>query len=67
MKFKILCNEGDAQYDYDVLEMAEIKFEELLNDNLLPVVVEPEGNKKVLKKFNPDVDEIMWVPAIMGG
>ena len=66
MRFKILCDKGDAAYDYDTVEMAEIKFDELKADGFLPMVVEPEGNK-MLKAFDPDVDEVMWVPAIMGG
>ena len=66
MKFKILCHEGDAAYEYDVMEMAEIKFDELKNDGMLPMVVTPEGNK-ALKEFDPAADEVMWVPGIMGG
>lgn len=66
MRFKILCGKGDAGYDYDTLEMAEIKFDELKTDGYLPVVVEPEG-KRVLKGFDPNADEVIWVPAIAGG
>lgn len=67
MKFKIMCDKGDAGYDYDT-ETAEIKFNELLSQNYLPVAVDPDtGKNKNVKEFDPDIQELIWVPAIMGG
>ena len=67
MKFKIMCHKGDAAYDYTDLEMAEIKFDELKTDGMLPMVIEPEGKKRVLQNFEPDINEVVWMPGIMGG
>jgi Fe-S cluster biogenesis protein NfuA len=57
---------GDAQFDYDTVEMQEIKFKELIDSNMLPTVVE-EGGSRMLTKFEPDVDEVIWIPKVMGG
>lgn len=68
MKFKILCEQGDQPFDYDDLEIAEIKFEELKGDGLLPMVVDPDTGKHLpVKKFDPDAETIIWAPSIMGG
>ena len=65
MKFKILCEEGDIAFDYDVAT-AEIKFDELINSNLLPMKV-AEGGNQLMRGFDSEAEEIMWMPAIMGG
>jgi hypothetical protein len=65
MRFKILCREGDDPYDYPT-EVAELKFNELKQAGMLPVVY--EGTKAVaLKDFDPDIEEVTWLPAIRGG
>ena len=66
MQFKILCREGDALYDYPT-EVAELKFDELRTAGMVPMVVEQEGKNRLLSKFEPDVEDITWMPAIMGG
>lgn len=66
MKFKIMGQKGDDVYDYDV-ETAEVKFNELLSASLLPVALDGSGDKKIIKKFNPEVEEITWIPKIIGG
>lgn len=66
MKFKIMGEKGDSEFNYDDLETAEIKFNELLESNLLPVVITPQG-KTALTKFEPDADEILWMQKITGG
>ena len=65
MKFMIMGKKGDAVYDYDV-ETAEVKFNELLTSNLLPVVCKG-AVKEIAKKFDPDADEVTWIPKIAGG
>ena len=66
MKFKIMGRKGDAEFDYDDLELAEIKFDELVESNYLPVEVKPNGTK-ALTKFNPEIKEILWMSKITGG
>lgn len=66
MKFKIMGQKGDAAYDYDTLEMQQIKFNELKTAGMLPMVREPAGSR-LLKKFEPDHDEVIWIPSIAGG
>ena len=66
MRFKIMCHKGDSLYDYDIPEMAAIKFDELIGSGMLPMVIEKSGNR-LLTKFEPDVDEVMWMPAVVGG
>jgi hypothetical protein len=65
MLFKIMGKEGDAAYDYD-LDVAEIKFDELKGANLLPVAVK-EGRREVLKSFDPEVEQVIWMPKVIGG
>lgn len=62
MKFKILCSAGDSEYDYPN-KIAELKFDELKNAGMLPVV----ADGKVLKEFDPGIEELTWVPKVMGG
>jgi hypothetical protein len=66
MKFKILGQKGDAEFDYDTIEMQEIKFKELSKSGLLPMVAE-SGKNRMLKSFEPDANEIIWIPKIAGG
>ena len=66
MKFKIMGKKGDAEFDYDTIEMAKIKFNELLGSNLLPMEVTPSGNK-ALTVFKPDAEKVIWMPKIAGG
>ena len=66
MKFKIMGRKGDAEFDYNDLELAEIKFDELVESNYLPVKVSPSGTK-ALTKFDPDIEEILWMSKITGG
>ena len=66
MKFRIISKKGDEAYDYDI-ETAEMKFSELLLSGMIPVAVGGEGEHRVLNKFNPDIDEMMWMPRIAGG
>ena len=66
MKFKIMGKKGDAEFDYDDLELAEIKFDELVESNYLPVEKTPAGTK-ALVEFNPKVKEILWMSKITGG
>ena len=66
MKFKIMGKKGDAAYDYDTLDMQQIKFAELREAGMLPVVREPDGSR-LLQKFEPDHDEVIWIPRITGG
>ena len=65
MKFRILCDKGDAGYDYDT-DMAQIKFDELIKDNYLPMKVE-QGKHLPMKTFDPSINEVVWMPNIMGG
>lgn len=65
MKFKILCDKGDAGYDYDT-DVAEIKFDELKSSGMLPMVITPD-KREIVQKFDPDIEEISWLPAVMGG
>lgn len=62
MIFKILCDKGDDEFDYD-LDTAAIKFDELKSAGYLPVV----SGKEAISEFDPDAKEIVWMPAIMGG
>ena len=66
MKFKIMCRKGDSLYDYNNTEMAEIKFNELVGDGLLPMVIE-KPNNRILTKFESGIEEIIWMPAVVGG
>ena len=66
MKFKIMGQKGDAAFDYDTIEMQQTKFTELEESGLLPVVRE-SGGLRVLKDFEPDHDEVTWIPKITGG
>ena len=66
MHFKILCREGDAEYDY-ALDIAELKFDELRTAGMVPMVIEQEGKNRLLDKFDPDVEDMIWMPVIMGG
>jgi hypothetical protein len=66
MKFKIMGKKGDAEFDYETIEMQKIKFDELQTAGMLPMV--KTGSKtKMLKEFDPGVDEVIWIPKIMGG
>lgn len=66
MKFKIMGKKGDAEFDYDDIELAKIKFDELVESNYLPVAVSPSGTK-ALTKLNRDIEEILWMSKITGG
>jgi hypothetical protein len=57
---------GDAEFDYETIEMQEIKFAELKNAGMLPMVVEG-GKNRMIDKFEPGADEIIFIPKIMGG
>ena len=67
MKFKIMCDKGDAGYTYEEMEMAEIKFNELKGSGMLPMVIGTDSKKRVLQKFDSGVEEVLWLPAIVGG
>lgn len=56
MKFKIMGKKGDAAFDYDTIEMQKLKFNELINDNMLPMVIE-DGKNRILENFDPNIDE----------
>ena len=66
MKFKIMGQKGDSEFDYDSIEMQEIKFDELKGAGMLPTVID-NGKSRMLDKFDPDANEIIWIPRIMGG
>lgn len=66
MKFKILGEKGDAEFDYDTIEMAEIKFKELKTAGMLPMVIE-QGKNRMIQNFEAKADEIIWIPKITGG
>ena len=66
MRFKIMGKKGDAAFDYDTLEMQQVKFAELKSAGMLPMVREPSGSR-LLQKFEPGVDEVIWIPRITGG
>jgi hypothetical protein len=66
MKFKILGQKGDAEFDYDTIEMQEIKFKELKTAGMMPMVVN-QGKGLIIEKFRPEADEIIWIPKIAGG
>lgn len=66
MKFKIMGQKGDAVFDYDTIEMQKIKFNELMGGGMLPMV-RGGGGSRVLKKFEPDQEEVIWIPKITGG
>ncbi len=66
MKFKILGAKGDAVLDYDI-ETAEVKFNELLLEGLLPF---KEGETRALSRinnFDECEDEVTWLMKIAGG
>ena len=65
MKFKIMGQKGDFEGGYDRVTASE-KFEELFDSGMLPVVRENDTSR-ILKKFEPDHDEMLWIPKIMGG
>lgn len=65
MKFKIISSKGDSLFDYPTA-IAEIKFDELVKDRYLPMVL-ADGKHHQLKKFDPNADEVLWVPAVAGG
>ena len=65
MQFKIMGAKGDTVLDYDV-ETGAIKFEELVNANMLPVEVTSEGNK-LMKSFDSTVEKVIWLPKLKGG
>jgi hypothetical protein len=66
MRFKILGQKGDAEFDYDTIEMQEIKFDELKTAGMMPMVVDG-GKGRMIQKFEPEVDEIIFIPKVMGG
>ena len=67
MKFKIMCGKGDAGVDYGK-EVAEIKFDELVESNLRPFEVVPAGGGlKPMREFNPNAKEIHWMLLLAGG
>ena len=67
MLFKIMSNKGDAACDY-APEVAEIKFDELVQANMRPFeVVKGGGGLKPMRQFNREVEEVTWMPQIMGG
>ncbi len=59
MIFKILCEKGDAPYDYDV-ETAQIKFDELTGSGLLPMKVTDKGHVPMKKCRNARHGEFKW-------
>lgn len=66
MQFKIMGTQGDAGYEYDTLDMQMIKFAELQSSGMLPVKTTPAG-KEIMKEFDPNIDEVVWIPRIVGG
>jgi hypothetical protein len=67
MKFKIMGRKGDAVYDYDTAT-GEVKFNELLSDGLVPFGSSGEGKKLAkVDKFHPDLEEVVWMPKLVGG
>lgn len=66
MKFKIMGKKGDAVFEYDTIEMQKVKFQELQGSGMLPMV-RGGGGSRVLKEFEPDAEEVIWMPRIMGG
>ena len=66
MKFKIMGKKGDAAFDYDTLEMQKVKFAELKDAGMLPMV-RGSGGRRLLQKFDPAAEEVIWIPKITGG
>lgn len=66
MRFKIMGTKGDAALDYADPEVAEIKFDELMLD-MIPVARDKDVPARILKHFDPDVNEVVWIPKIAGG
>jgi hypothetical protein len=66
MKFEIMGKKGHGVYDYD-LQTAEIKFNELVSANLVPMCVDEQGQHEVMESFDKDATKVRWVPRIAGG
>ena len=67
MLFKIMGSKGDAACNY-ALEVAEIKFDELVQANMRPFeVVKGRGLKPMMRVFDKEAEEVTWMPQIMGG
>lgn len=68
--FEILGKKGDVAIGYDV-KTAEMKFNELLSDGLVPIA-KSKGKKVVkVKSFKDVLDttkgKVTWIPKIEGG
>ncbi|KKN27440.1 hypothetical protein LCGC14_0864550 [marine sediment metagenome] len=66
MLFKIMSNKGDAACDYTP-EVAEIKFDELVQANMRPFEVVKGRGLKPMRVFDKEAEEVTWMPQIMGG
>lgn len=66
MKFKILGAKGDAVLDYGI-ETAEVKFNELLSDGLLPFKQDEKKALSRIDNFKECGDEVTWVMMLAGG
>lgn len=62
---------GDAVMEYDDVEIQEIKFNELVEANYLPIALKQLGKdlekNTLMKAFDPDVDEVLFMPRVVGG
>ena len=67
MKFRIMGKKGDLEVCYDDVETQQIKFDELKSANYLPMVIGQGGKSRLLQKFDPDVEEILWSLMVAGG
>ena len=58
---------GDNVAIYKDVETQQLKFDELMASNYLPVATGQGQSGTVLKKFDPTLEEILWVPVVGGG
>jgi hypothetical protein len=74
MHLQIVMNsEGDARYEFDPSEVsslasAEARFKELTGEGFRPVALAQDGEPgQLLRKFNPQVKQTLFVPHLQGG
>ncbi len=68
----IMDRRGDTRHEFDAacpiaLAEAETRFRDLTGKGFCAVALARDGNKSLLRGFDPEVEQTLFIPPLAGG
>ena len=68
----VMDHRGDSRYEFDpscpvALAEARRRFEELTGTGFRAVALGKDGQNCLVREFDPDVEETLFIPQLVGG